>query len=195
MPVNLDDLMSRGGKGLMDLLAYSVYSVRPEALFIYLVREYRLAPTVKKALALYDGFCAPSALARLAAEAVLEPYDLRLHRSLTPMRQVTPVIAMEVTPLESDESTQQQRPPRLPAQSRPPGLHVFDFVVEHLLAQPDGPISVMAQTYDPDLSPIENLPGGKLTPAQRQFVDRIWLPRLRPLLVQVGFWRLSTVGA
>jgi hypothetical protein len=77
---------------------------------------------------------------------------------------------------------------------RAPGRELFDVVVAFLRAEADGVLQRVARTFDPTLSPAENLPGGKMSQAQRTFVDNVWRPRVRPALVAAGFWRVGTVG-
>src|SRR5262249_5604585 len=164
---------------LLELLSYSVYSEQTEPLFVFLVKEYRLAPTAAKALALYDVFCAESALGRIRADAVLPPRDLRLLRATAALRPV---------PVPEAAGDAPATPPAI----LPPG-YLFDFVVEHLQQQADGPLASIAREYDPAASPTENL-GGRLNASQRYFVDKVWQPRLRPQLIAAGFWRVGTVG-
>jgi hypothetical protein len=180
--VDLEDLFRKGGKELLDLLTYSVYSIQLEPLFVFLAQEYRLAPTTAKALVLYDVFCAPDAPGRIRAEAVLPPYDLRLVRATFPLR-VSP------TPALPDTDAPDSPPPRPPL----PPAYLFDFVVEHLKKQAEGPLQAAAAEYEPEQTPTKNL-GGRLNANQRFFVDKVWQPRLRPQLTAAGFWRLATVG-
>src|SRR5215203_845852 len=83
MAVDFDEVCARGGKAQHDLLSTCVLSVQPEPLFVFLVREYRAAPTAAKAVALYDVFCATD------AEAPLGPVarDLRLTQTIATLRQ------------------------------------------------------------------------------------------------------------
>ncbi len=168
----LDRLLERGGSGRIQLLRYAVISFTPEPLFIFLAREFALRPTPSATLALYDGFCAVDALARLSVSAVLPPMDLRL---VNPVRALREAAAAGQAP-----STTQYR-------------NTFDHIVAALRADPDGRLARVARTYDPKLTPQENLPGGKMNEVQRHFVDAVWKPRLRPLLVAAGFWQLSSI--
>jgi len=52
----------------------------------------------------------------------------------------------------------------------------------------------ISSTYDPTLTPEENLQGGRLNAGQRQFVENVWHPILKPRLVRAGFWRIATVA-
>jgi hypothetical protein len=182
MVADLDDVFQRGGRELIDLLQYSVCSVQPEPLFLCLVQDYRGQATVPRALALADVFCTAGQPACLRAPAVLPPRDLRLSRELAPLRQA--LAAFSAAPPEAEDR------PALPL----PARHLFDFVVAHLREQPDGPLQRIARGYDPALSPLENLPGGRMNEAQRFFVDRVWKPRLRPQLVAAGFCRVAAIG-
>jgi len=185
---DLDDILRRGGKGQIDLLAYCVFSKQLEPLFVFLAREYRLAPTASRALALHDMFCAPAAPARLQSTEVLEPRDLRLVRSIEALRRsLTPEPPVEGTSAEGEVPA----PP--PPVAIPPG-HLFDTIVAHILAAADGPWASIAVSYDPTREPYANLPGGRMNASQRFFVENVWRPHVRPRLVAAGFWRVSTVG-
>src|SRR5262245_55226262 len=87
MPVDVEDLLRRGGEVLIPFLHYCVFSVQLGPVFVYLARDYRNNPTAPRALALYDVFCAPDAPARVRAGAALPPYDLRLVAALRPVRE------------------------------------------------------------------------------------------------------------
>ena len=88
MAVDIDDVLQRGGKPRVGVLPFAVSSVQPEPLFLFLVKEYRAATRSAVALALDDAFCATAAPARIDA-AVLEPRDLRLPRTIDPIRRQT----------------------------------------------------------------------------------------------------------
>ena len=78
MPIDIDQVFSRGGAELIELLNYCVRSVQMDPIFGFLVDEYRLCPTAPKAVALYDMFLAPEALARIDAAALLPPREQSL---------------------------------------------------------------------------------------------------------------------
>jgi hypothetical protein len=187
MYVDIDDVLKRGGAELIGLFQYCVYSVQIEPVFIHLAGTYASAPTAAGALALYDAFLAPAALARLRALEVLEPRDLRLARPLQALR------ALHNAPPPPPPSSEEEQAPRRSTPGGPP-RHLFEFIVEHLRGLEDGPLQKVAREYDPALTARENLPGGKLNEAQRYFVDKVWLARVRPMLVKGGFWRVATVG-
>lgn len=187
MPVDLDDVMGRGGADLIGLLQYCVYSVQVEPIFVYLARDYQSAPTAAGAVALYDAFCAPGALARLRTIEVLEPYDLRLARPLLALR------ALQQAPAVPPGQPEEEKGPRRSAPAGP-ARNLFEYIVAHLRGLEDGPLQRAARVYDPALTARENLPGGKLNEGQRYFVDKVWLARVRPLLARAGFWRVATIG-
>jgi hypothetical protein len=186
--VDLNAVLLRGGTTLLDLLQFCVLSVQPAPLFVFLVQEYRQTPRAASALALYDAFCAPAAPARVEADIVLAPRDLRLHQAIEAVRRQVAWAAAPLPPVAEGE----QPPPRrfVPI----PPAHLFDPVVSHLRDLEDGPLARVSRDYNPDRAPLENLPGGKMNASQRFFVDNIWRPRLRPQLVAAGFWRIATVG-
>ena len=181
VPIDLDDLFRRGGQPLIDLMQYCVYAVRMEPLFAFLVHEYRRQPTPAAAVGLYEVFCMVGAPARIRAEAALPPRDLRLVRSIEPLRQATGTPSPEATEVEQ---------PRLVN----PSKTVFDYLLDHFAAAADSPLAAAAQEFDPSRTPLENLPGGKMTAGQRAFVDNVWRPVVRPRLVAAGFWRVGAIG-
>jgi hypothetical protein len=183
VPVDVDDVFRRGGADLVDFLQFCVLSVQLEPVFALLVREYRAAPTVARALALYDLFCAPGAPARIRAEAALPPHDPRLPRALLPLRQ--PPVPPPA------EAAAEGRATTVPAG---PAKYLFDAVVAHLRQGDDRRVGAVGQQFDPGHTPLENLPGGRMTAGQRAFLENVWRPRVRPALVAAGFWRVATIG-
>lgn len=75
-----------------------------------------------------------------------------------------------------------------------PSRTLYTALEECVLTGPESPLLAVAATYNPSRGPIENLPGGKMTAAQRTFVNAVWLKRVRPTLVAGGFWRVATIG-
>jgi hypothetical protein len=182
MPADLDDLLARGGKGRIDLLQFAVYSAQPEPLFVFLAGELRLGPTVERAVALDDVFCAAGAAFRLRCTDLLAPNDLRLVTLLRPLRHYLQQLASP--PLDDDGKP---IPPR-----RPSFGGLFDSVISHVRGSDHW--RAIADAYDPSPGPHENLPGGKMTAAQRHFVDRVWQPAVRPRLVAAGFRQVAALG-
>jgi hypothetical protein len=63
-----------------------------------------------------------------------------------------------------------------------------------LETSPGGALRAVGELYDPSLTPHENLPGGRMTPGQKAFVERVWVPRVRPRLVAAGFRRIADIA-
>jgi hypothetical protein len=161
-----------------------------------LAREYRIGPTVRGAFALHDAFCRPFAPARINADVVLAPIDLRLDHLIQNLhRQVNAFEAAKNTLPSPDmiELGQEQKARRLPPLPSPV-IFLFDHVVAHLRENHDGPLHAAARRFDPFLEPIENIPGGKLNVGQRAFLENVWRPRVRPQLVAAGFWKAANLG-
>ena len=184
MTVDALDLLRRGGVGAVRLLDYAVYSRQLELVFAFLVGEYRVRPSAGRALALYDSFCAPGAPGRIRADSLLPPRHLRLQAAIQQLRQR--LAEIEVSDSEPPESA---RPAPIPARE------LFDEVVSVVTSPDHEAIRRVRDRYDPDRGPVENLPGGRMTEAQRVFVERVWRGQLRPRLVRDGFARASTIGS
>lgn len=180
---DIHDIFRRGGKQLIDFLEYCVISRKMAPVFAFLLSEYRTQPTVEKALGLYDMFCAADAPARLDAAPVLPPRDLRIQQEILRIRDH--IHQLEVLNALS---------PELPRRPATPAKYLFDFIVDHLGSCEDQPLGEIARRYDPNLTPLENLPGGKMSRAERLFVDRVWQPSVRPRLAAAGFRRIANVS-
>jgi hypothetical protein len=178
---DLEAILRAGGAGRVALLKHCVKSVTMEPLFLFLVGEYATKPTATAALALYDVFCAPQAFASVKAASALPPRDLRLPAAIAALRRQVDSLASQPTESEA------LRPVVIPSRD------IFDGVVAAIRNDPDGPLVALANRYDPQLDPFENLPGRRMTAGQRHFVDMIWRPRLRPRLVNAGFWPVATI--
>jgi hypothetical protein len=181
--VDLAQILASGGAGRIALLNYCVFSVTMEPLFVFLTGEYRDRPSHQAALALYDVFCAQQAPARLAAYELLPPRELNVPATIARLR----------------EQWKQMQSPQLPEGEEAvaltaPSRNLFDAIARGVRAEPDGRWTQVSATFDPLLTPHENLPGGAMTAGQRQFVDNVWQPMVRPRLVQAGFWQLRTLG-
>lgn len=189
MAVEIDEVFRRGGKGLIDLLEYCVISVQLDPVFVFLAGEYRAQPSALKALALYDAFCAPAAPARVSARHALPPYDLLLSSTIVPVRENVERASRQVEEGTGEDSEAEPRTPLLI-----PARYLFDDVTRRLRAGHVSQLSRVSERYDPALTPYENLPGGRMTPGQKAFVDRVWEPRVRPSLVAAGFRRVADVA-
>ena len=160
----LYEIFARGDRPLIDFLDYSIRSIQPDLLFMFLVRDYQSIPSAPKAVALYDMFCAPGAPGRISSRTLLPPFDLRLAKAITPLIGSTLL------------------PPK----------YLFDFLSTDLAK--NSPSLKKIRRYRLDRSPVENLPNARMTAPQRHFVDKIWEPIIRPRLVAAGFWRVGTIA-
>lgn len=212
MAVNVGEVFARGGKGLIDLLEFCVISVRMDPVFVFLAGEFRTLPTARGAVALYELFCARDAPARLSALRALPPYDLRLPAAIRPLaerlereRRERATEALAETEEVGVESIEDERTPGgvtaaggATTEELPPTLfparYMFDEVVLQLEAGRRGQLREVGELYDPSLTPHENLPGRRMSPGQRAFVDRVWVPRVRPRLVAAGFRRVADIA-
>ena len=183
MAIDITATFRRGGAQSIRLLKYCVISAQMEPLFLYLVMQYQIRPTTPRALAMHDMFCAPDSPGRIAADEVLPPRDFRIRVPIEKLRRHIH---------EVNEFNAQA--PEFPMAVDLPAKYLFDLILPHLHSQADGPIARITESYDPSLEPIENLPGGELTSGQRMFVDRIWMPVIRPCLVRADFPLLASIG-
>ena len=183
MAIQIADVFRIGGVGLIEFLHYCVFSGQLEAVFAFLVQEYRNHATSRRALALYDLFCAPGALARIKAEPVLPPLDWRIHRWTQPFR---PKLARRGP--EPGGTNEIPQPLGFPAP------YIFNFIILYLEDTGDCPLHAISRQFDPARAPLENLPNGKMTPGQRAFLENVWRPTVRPQLVAAGFWRIANIG-
>ena len=167
---------------MIDLLDYCVRSVQMDPVFVFLAQDYRLFPTTPKAVALYDIFCAPQAPARLSLPEVIPPLDLRIAAAIRPLKiNWTRVQAAQLS----------ASPPGPPL-TLPP-KYLFEGIASHV-EKNSGAMRKIKRRYKPHRTPVENLPGGKITSAQRIFVDKVWEANLRPRLVAAGFQRVATIA-
>lgn len=177
MPVDLDEIFAAGGTGLIDFLNYCVRSVQMDPIFAFLVDEYRIAPSAAKAVALYDTFLSPNAPARIDAAELLPPRDLALSALIQKLRPQPFNNPAPVAPIAAQ-----------------PGKFIFDALSAHVRKNEKGAIAKIKKHYKASLSPDENLPDGKMTPGQRRFVDQVWQPRMRPMLIGAGFRRIANIA-
>jgi hypothetical protein len=74
-----------------------------------------------------------------------------------------------------------------------PPKYLFDALDLHLRNNSRG-LRAIKRNYRVRLSPVKNLPGGRMNAAQRHFVDRVWEPMLRPRLIMAGFRRVTAIA-
>jgi hypothetical protein len=180
--INIGEIINRGGRELIDFLDYCVRSVQMDPLFLFLVREYRNHPTTPKAVTLYEIFCAPDAPARTSDPSVLPPLDLRIETAIRPLK-------MNLTRVQAAQFGASDPPPPLLL----PAKFLFDFIVAHLEETSES-LRQIAGHYKPHRTPLENIPGGRMTAGQKVFVDKVWEPKLRPWLVAAGFTRVASIA-
>ena len=181
--VDIPEILTKGGAQRLAFLRYCVLSFNVEPLFVFLVQEYRLRSSHAAALALFDVFCARHAPARLRADELLPPRELRVEAEVARIRAQWDQMQLPEPP--DEESA-------IPVAT--PARDLFDAIVHGVLQDAKGRLARVSSTYDPARTPEENLPGGKMTEGQRQFVDSVWHPLLKPRLVAGGFWRIATVA-
>jgi hypothetical protein len=191
MARTVQDLLLLGSREFLNFLQFAIVSGQPEPVFIHCVREYRFRPTTVAALGIFDHFCETNALWRLRETQFLPPLELTLANQIRMLREA--FIASQ-QPLPSASLEEDEPSPVLPAANPMPPGNLFRTIETGLLSNSDGFLARLAATYDPALGPFENLPGGKMTSAQRLFVDQYWIRRIRPALVSAGFWRLASLG-
>ncbi len=174
MAIDVEAEFRRGGPVVLAFLTYCVMAYRLEPLLAWLVRDYRLRPTAPGALAIWDCFLAAGSPARLryAPPALLPPRELRLLHEMERIRTV------------SDGASLRIAAPR----------HLFDPVISGLRGGDADLVLGPGGAFDPTRTPEENLPGGRMSPAQASWVEQTWQKGVRPRLVAAGFWRVATVG-
>ncbi len=181
--INIKHTFARGGKELIDLLEYCVFSMKMDVIFLFLAEEYRRQPGDLKAIALYDVFCAPNSPAWLSARSLLPPFDLRTQMAVQPLKDRRDRIQSAL-----QAGSELVVPPVIP------GNFLFDNITRELREHPESVMRQIGEHYDPALTPLQNLPGGKMTASQQAFVDRLWEPELRPYLVAAGFRRIANIA-
>ena len=178
MALDLIEVFERGGRPLIQLLDYCVRSVQMDPVFVFLVGQYRTFPSVPKAVAIYEVFCAPEALARVSVIEVLPPRNLGIQAAIEPWRA-----SLRSGPPGSAHPTARLLPAK----------YLFDAMAWEVAAK-SAAFRQIRRNYRRRRTPMENLPGGRMTSGQRQFVDRVWEPKLRPRLVVAGFSGMATIA-
>jgi len=181
--VDIPEILEQGGAQRLAFLRYCVLSFSMEPMFVFLVEEFRLRPGHAAALALFDVFCARQAPARLPADEWLPPRELLVEAKIARIRA-------QWTQMQLPEPPDEESAIAVATPSR----DLFDAIVHGVKQDAQGRLARLSSTYDPALTPEENLPGGKMTAGQRQFVENVWHPILKPRLVRAGFWRIVTVA-
>ena len=206
MAIQLEQVFSAGGRPLIELLSHCAFSINTDALFLYLVREFRFRPEASAAIALHDVFCATNSPACIHDKSLIAPRDWRLSSEIEPLRNAVTAAPgtgkQEIdSPVEESAIEEESRPQAMedesdgPEETPPPPLPsvlLFDRLATSIRAGMR--VRELESYYDLSLDATENLPGGELSVAQRAFVDHAWAPMIRPFLVSAGFWRIATIG-
>jgi hypothetical protein len=181
VPTDIDAIFARGDRRLLSLLEYAVRSVQPDLLFVFLVREYRQHSTAPRAVALFDIFCAPQAPARVSAAEMLPPRNLQLGAAIRPLN-------LNLAQVQEARANGTPAPHLIL-----PPPYLFDALDLQLRKKSSG-LRAIKRNYRIRLSPVENLPGGRMDAAQTYFVGQVWERKLRPRLVAAGFRIVSTIA-
>jgi hypothetical protein len=166
------ETLDRRSKGTLDFLDYCVRSTQLDPLFVFLVQEYRVNPTIAKAVALFHTFCAPAAPAKVSVEADFE----QMQRTMRP-------ITVSWTRMQAALvfGPGQGAPPM------PPPTWLFDGLAEKIMRA--GIVGKLKSAYQARIDPSEE--GNRV---QQHFVEKIWQPIIRPHLVAAGFWRIAELA-
>jgi hypothetical protein len=145
--------------------------------FVYLVeQEYANHPSKKRALALYDVFCAEDAPMRVNADQALPPVDKALVYEMQSIR-------LDI--LATEDMNAVKRKVTATFGSRKPGKGIFNDVINALRGS-DSSLSDACKKYDPDKGALGSL-GGEMNSSQRNYVRTSWIGKARPRLVAARF--------
>lgn len=202
MGIDVEATFAKGGRELLGFLSFCVMAYHMEPLFAFFHREYAFRPTPRGALALYDCFCAAGAPARMrAGHEVLPPRNIRFAVEMEALRRDVARFAPEAMmapgvtsaqPAIAGDLSESVDPGVRPPGTLAPTRH-FNQLVARLSAGPANPIAAPGLRFNPNLTPAENLPEGRMSPAARAFVDNVWRPRVAPILTAAGFRQASNL--
>ncbi len=158
-------------------LEFCVSTGAMEPLFVRLVEEYRAAPTTSKAVALYDIFCAPCAPAKVDADPLLPPHDMRIQKAMRPIKLnwTRMQAAFVFGPLTH-------------VYGKPPSRSLFDAIARYLTCSDS--FKRMRQKYQAWAKGKKERDG-----FQEHFVQRLWAPIIGPHLLAAGFSDLPALAA
>jgi hypothetical protein len=162
-------------------LEFCVSTGEMEAVFLQLVEEYRAAPTIAKAVALFDIFCAPCAPAKVKADAALPPNDMRIEQAMRKIKlNWTRMQAAFVFGPTTNICT------------APPPRSLFDVLARDIAESEHfqkirGRYRAWLSGGRPYTSPLNQI--------QQHFLERIWQPIIRPHLLAAGFFELPAAEA
>lgn len=170
--MQLSETLDRRSKGTLDFLDYCVRAMQLDPMFVFLAQEYRINPTIPKAVALFHTFCAPVAPAKVS----VEPDEEQLQRMMGPITVTW--TRMQAALVFGPGNAAPPMPP-------PPSL--FDSLVDKIMR--NGVLGKMRRAYQARHDAVE-----ETNRVQEHFVERIWRPIIRPHLVSAGFWRIAEVA-
>ena len=186
MGSKISGLLTIGGMQTRKFLEYCIYAATLDPVFVCLTRNYQLLPSAPKAIALFDEFCAPASPVQVSSRQLLPPTDFRLFHAINNIRDPIRVPVERATGDNTEYPTEYVNYPHLPAK------YLFDELVGKIVS--DSPsYHASERQYNPELSPVQNLPGGKMSSAQRLFVEQTWKP-IRARLIAAGFTVVCNVG-
>ena len=159
-------------------IEFCVSAGEMEPLFVRLVDEYRAEPTISKAVALYDIFCAPCAPAKVKADPLLPPHDLRIAKAMRPIR-------LNWTRMQAAFVFG----PTTRISARPPARSLFDAIARYL-AESDRFRGIKRRytAWSRERASTAN-------DFQEHFMRRIWEPIISPHLLAAGFSELAAGAA
>jgi hypothetical protein len=166
------ETLDRRSKGTLDFLDYCVRAMQLDPLFVFLAQEYRINPTIPKAVALFHTFCAPVAPAKVS----IEPDHERMQHLMRPI--TVSWTRMQAALVFGPGNAAPPIPP-------PPAL--FDSVTDKIMRA--GMIGQLKQAYQARHDQPEDI-----NRIQQHFVEKIWRPIIRPHLVAAGFWRIAELA-
>ena len=182
MNINSQEILERGGDQTIQLLNYCVYRRIFDPVFIFLAKNYQLMPDSAKALGIYDEFLVQQAPLSLSIKSASDHQLLQAISKIRVSEQ-----SQHALHNSTDDQTDAERPaPFLPSK----------FLFSNLLtsvAANNAQIASIERQFDPTKSAVENLPDGKLSGAQLQFLEQIWRPA-RYRLTMAGFRMVANIG-
>lgn len=159
-------------------LEFCVSTGEMEPVFVQLVDEYRAAPTISKAVALYDIFCAPCAPAKVKADACLPPHDMHIENA---MRRIKLNWTRMQAAFVFGPTTQ--------ICTRPPATSLFDALARHIADSKD--MRRIKRQYVHWLSGRAS----RRDDFQQHFFEKLWQPIIAPHLLAAGFSALPLAEA
>lgn len=187
MTIDIQKATAAGGATLIDLCEYCVCSAQLDPLFVILVRDYQILPANGKALALFDVFCQRESQNCLTTINAEKPVSGLLVADIERLRQ-----PMRVKVDSDSDDKQGVAVPEFMEIQRQPANYLFNDLARGVVEN-SVHYHTLESDYDPELTAHQNLPGGIMSPSQRNFADQIW-PSVRGILVTGGFVRMASIG-